>query len=190
VRNPIAPVVLLGAAWAASCCGNPPPAPAGEEFAAPAPELGCEHAFRIAEGVYRGSQPQKGQLKGLRDAGIRTLISFRTSKPMRAEAEALGMAVVEIPIEADLESDPPTAEQVKLFFETVLDPARRPVYFHCLHGKDRTGTMAAIYRIEVDGWTADRAIREMEHFGFRTWYADLLEFVRTYQPRGFTGGRR
>jgi hypothetical protein len=124
-------------------------------------------------------------LKPLRDAGIRTLVSFRTSKPMRAEAEALGMGVVEIPIEAHLDSDPPTDAQVELFFETVLDPAKRPVYFHCLHGRDRTGTMAALYRIEVEGWKPERAVEEMKRLGFRTWYADLERFVLGYAPRGF-----
>ena len=59
---------------------------------------------------------------------------------------------VEIPIQADVfGSEPPTDEQVREFFTVVLDPARQPVFFHCAHGKDRTGTMAALYRIEVDG---------------------------------------
>jgi len=45
--------------------------------------------------------------------------------------------------------------------------------------------MAALYRIEVDGWTPEQAIEEMDHFGFRDWYRDLDRFVRDYRPRGF-----
>ena len=180
--------ILAAASLAASCCSDsppPPPANAARPDAAPAPELGVPHAFKVGDGVYRGSQPTKEQLASLRKAGVKTLVSFRTSKPDREAATAAGLTVVEIPIEADLESDPPTDGQVKLFFDTLLDPAKRPVYFHCLHGKDRTGTMAAVYRVEVDGWSNEEAIAEMKRLGFRTWYQDLEAFVRNYRPRGF-----
>ena len=41
-----------------------------------------------------------------------------------------------------------------------------PVLVHCQHGADRTGTMCAVYRIAVDGWTKKEAIREMRDGGF------------------------
>jgi len=180
------PVVLL---LAACSCGRPAgPAPGAPPFATPAPELGIPNAARLSEGVYRGAQPDAAGMRTLREKGFRTLVTFRTGHSEAKEAAAEGLAVVEIPIEANIESEPPTEEQVKRFFEVVLDPARRPVYFHCAYGKDRTGTMAAIYRIEVDGWTPEQAMAEMDHFGFRDWYRDLDQFVRDYRPRGF--GRR
>jgi protein tyrosine/serine phosphatase len=33
-------------------------------------------------------------------------------------------------------------------------------------GDDRTGMMIAAYRMAAQGWSADRAMREMELFGF------------------------
>lgn len=95
------------------------------------------------------------------------------------------MTYVEIPIRADIVSTPPTDEQVELFFKTVLDPDRQPVFFRCAHGKDRTGTMAALYRIEIDGWTPEQAIEEMQAFGYNDWFQDLIAYVRDYRPRGF-----
>jgi hypothetical protein len=73
--------------------------------------------------------------------------------------------------------------------EDPRDPAAQPVFFHCRHGKDRTGTMAALYRIEVDGWTNEEAIEEMLAFGYHTIYQDLIDYVRAYEPRGL-GARR
>ena len=96
-----------------------------------------------------------------------------------------GMSVVEIPLHALLDSDPPTDDDLKAFFDVVLDPARRPVFVHCARGKDRTGTMCAVYRMEVHGWTAERAFEEMRSLGFHTIYGDLERFVRSYAPRGF-----
>ena len=45
--------------------------------------------------------------------------------------------------------------------------------------------VAALYRIEVDGWSADDAVAEMKHFGYHGYYEDLIAFVRGYKPRGF-----
>ncbi|MCP4369159.1 MAG: dual specificity protein phosphatase family protein [Deltaproteobacteria bacterium] len=36
----------------------------------------------------------------------------------------------------------------------------------CQHGADRTGTMCALYRVAVQGWTKEEAIREMTEGGF------------------------
>ncbi len=176
------PVLLL----AACACGRPEPAPApAPAFAVPAPELGIDNAARLAEGVYRGAQPDAAGMRTLKEKGFRTVVTLRTGDSGAKAAAAEGLDVVEIPIVAGLKSEPPSDEQVRRFFEVVLDPARRPVYFHCAFGKDRTGTMAALYRIEVDGWTPEQAVAEMDHFGFREWYRDLEKFVRGYRPRGY-----
>jgi hypothetical protein len=42
--------------------------------------------------------------------------------------------------------------------------------------------MAALYRIRVQGWEPETAVREMKYFGFRAIYRDLLKFVRSQEP--------
>jgi len=182
---------LFAALFSASACSSAPIGPwqstTGRAFAVPVPGVpGIDNFARITEGLARGGQPSNEGFKWLKDQGFRTVITFRQHHAEPGEAERLGLTVVEIPLQADvLGSEPPTDEQVRKFFETVLDPARRPIYFHCAHGKDRTGTMAAIYRIEVDGWTNDEAVEEMRFFGYHTIYQDLIAFVKSYKPRGF-----
>jgi protein tyrosine phosphatase (PTP) superfamily phosphohydrolase (DUF442 family) len=199
-RAPLA--LLLAAALAAGCSGataetgdgpgapalaGPAAAPAGARtvaFAERASELGIENAARVAEGVYRGAQPDGEGLRRLKEKGFRTVINLRSAHSERKECEALGLDAVEIPLNAFLTSTPPTDGEVARFFEVVLDPARRPVYFHCAFGKDRTGTMAALYRIEVDGWSNEDALAEMRHFGYHEYYRDLETFLRGYRSRG------
>ena len=41
-----------------------------------------------------------------------------------------------------------------------------PVRVHCLAGRDRTGTMCAIYRMEFDRWTSERTAEKMQRFEF------------------------
>jgi len=151
---------------------------------------GIPNMARLRPGLYRGAQPDRDQLRWLRERGFKTVVNLRSHDSDREAVERLGMTCVEIPMKAGLfDADPPTEAQVRRFFEVVLDPDRRPLFFHCAQGKDRTGTMAALYRIEVDGWTPEEAIEEMQAFGYHDFYDDLARFVRSYEPRGISAAK-
>ena len=141
---------------------------------------------KVGDGVYRGAQPDAAGFRALADMGIKTIVNLRSKHDDWKEAEPFGIDVVTIPISAGLTLDPPSDDAVSAFFGVVLDPKRRPVFFHCAEGKDRTGTMCAIYRMEVDGWTPEHAHDEMVAFG---WHDDVYravgKFVLDYHPRGF-----
>jgi protein tyrosine/serine phosphatase len=146
---------------------------------------GLENFARVNPALYRGAQPTEEGLRQLKSMGVKTVIDFRSHHSTKKAVEAAGMTALEIPLKADLGSVPPTDEELKAFFKAVLDPARQPLYIHCAFGKDRTGTMAAVYRLEIDGWTAQEALEEMEAFGYHNIYRDLINFIKTYKPRGF-----
>jgi protein tyrosine/serine phosphatase len=146
---------------------------------------GLENFARVNPNLYRGAQPSDEGFKQLKAMGVKTVIGFRSNHSSKKEVEAAGMMSVELPIRADLESVPPSEADIKKFFEVVLDPKCQPCYIHCAKGKDRTGTMAALYRMEIEGWTPDEALQEMDSFGYHTYYKDLAQFVRDYKPRGF-----
>jgi protein tyrosine/serine phosphatase len=147
---------------------------------------GVENLAQINPSLYRGAQPDAAGFRALKEMGVKTVISFRSYHTEKKDVEAAGMTAIQIPVQADVfGSTPPTDEQIKLFFTTCLDPAKQPVFFHCAHGKDRTGTLGALWRIEVDGWTNAEAIEEMQAFGYHDIYKDLIAFVKEYKPRGF-----
>ena len=103
----------------------------------------------------------------------------------RREAAAAGIDYVALPMTAHLWSKPPVEGQVRNFFHTALDPSRRPLFIHCTHGVDRTGTMAALYRIEAQGWQPPAAVEEMRVLGFHGWFRALRRYVESYAPRGY-----
>ena len=39
------------------------------------------------------------------------------------------------------------------------------VFIHCQHGKDRTGLLAALYRVKYQGWTPEQAHKEWAALG-------------------------
>jgi protein tyrosine phosphatase (PTP) superfamily phosphohydrolase (DUF442 family) len=165
---------------AACSCG-----PATPDRAANVAAVPIDNFAEVAAGVYRGAQPDAAGFKALRDMGVKTIVNLRSAHDDRGAATPLGLDVVTIPMPTLPDIDPPTAKEIRAFFDVINDAARRPVFIHCAQGKDRTGTMCALYRMEVDGWTADRAVAEMRSFGYHeNLYADLEEFVRAYKPAG------
>ena len=149
-----------------------------------------DHAARIDQGVYRGAQPEGAEgYRALKEMGIRTVINLRQFHDSREEAENSGLQYMSLPIQASiLGSEPPSQAQLDRFFEIVEDPGQGPVFFHCMTGKDRTGTMCALYRIEQHGWSHQEAEEELHAFGYHTIWDDLIRFVREYRPRADRSG--
>lgn len=68
---------------------------------------------------------------------------------------------------------PPNAKQVQSFLTIVAQYTKleeRNVLVHCLTGKDRTGFMIAVYRMQVQSWTFEKAHAEWVELGRHIWY--------------------
>ncbi len=143
---------------------------------------GLENVGRVAEGIYRGAQPTAEGLNTLKTMGVKTVINLRHYHGSKEETwcRERGMEYVRIVTET---SDAPRDEDVRRFLEVVTDPKRQPVYFHCRYGKDRTGTMCALYRMAVEGWKLEEALLEMDDFGFRRIWKDLRRYVTDFPQR-------
>lgn len=132
----------------------------------------------VAPGIFRGGQPTPANLLELKRAGVKTIINLRNEpvlvKQEEQQAKDFGLSYVNIPLDV---FNPPPESSVKQFLSLVSDASNQPVYVHCLHGQDRTGTMVALYRIEKQGWSADQAYAEMLQCGFRPGFSRLSRAV-------------
>ena len=160
----------------------------GKSFAQLAPEgTGILRFAEICPGLARGGDPGESGLRYLHDNGYRTIVSFLPSPSESAFVVSSGMKYVHIPMHSGpFSAQPPTDEQVRQFLSVVKDTTQYPIFIHCHAGKDRTGAMSAIYRIEACGWTNDEAIQEMKAFGFAGRYRKLFQFVQGYSSRPVT----
>jgi uncharacterized protein (TIGR01244 family) len=125
-----------------------------------------ENFGRVNENYYRGGQPDDDDYTALAALGVRTLINLTSDDAKaneRALVEGAGMSYVQIPMTTH---EQPTLDKVAQFLGIVNDPARQPVYVHCVGGRHRTGVMSAVYRMTHDGWTAEQAFKEMKHYKF------------------------
>jgi protein tyrosine phosphatase (PTP) superfamily phosphohydrolase (DUF442 family) len=97
--------------------------------------------------------------------GIRTIVTLTAinrDDPKYVAQEAvvrrMGVAWIIVPMRGSRA----TLEQMAEAADLLADPARQPVFFHCVGGHHRTSLVHAAYRIRHQGWSADRAWREIE----------------------------
>lgn len=128
--------------------------------------------------ILRGGQPTDLDLVKMKAAGVTAIINLRNEEVLvkreEQRAKALGMKFYNIPMDV---FNKPTPSTIKKFFSVIDNSNNHPVYVHCLHGQDRTGTMMALFRIERQGWSANQAYTEMVSCGFRPGFSRLSEVV-------------
>jgi protein tyrosine phosphatase (PTP) superfamily phosphohydrolase (DUF442 family) len=149
---------------------------------------------KIDDQLYRGGLPSKTDLQSLKALGIKTDIDLMGEVPVfdtflvareKRWAKEVGIKFVNVqvptghvPLKKKISDATATA-----FLKVALDPANQPVYVHCVHGRDRTGTMVAVYRMVKHKYSNEQAFAEMRSFGFTPEdYPSLAAFVKSYKP--------
>ena len=122
-------------------------------------------------GLYRGGYPESWPLKRvLEERRIRTVLSLMDptvdrSKEERALVEAAGATYLAIQMPGNGDA---TLEQLDEAADLLADPARRPLFFHCSAGVNRSGIVHAAYLIKHKGWPLDAAVERITRLGART----------------------
>jgi protein tyrosine phosphatase (PTP) superfamily phosphohydrolase (DUF442 family) len=138
---------------------------------------GVSNLHKVSDTLYRSAQPSAAGMKNLKAMGIETIINLRSFHSDRDKIKETGLAYEHIYMKA---WHPEDGEAVR-FLQIVTNPKRTPVLVHCQHGADRTGAMCAIYRVAVQGWNREEALREMTDggFGFHGIWQDLVQWINS-----------
>lgn len=147
---------------------------------------GIHNAGKINDVLYRGAQPKEQGLTELKKLGISTIVDLRSEGPdkvawERHQVESLGMRFVHIPLTG---WSPPTDEQVAEFLALFHSNPQQKIFVHCRLGEDRTGVFVATYRMALEKWTPEQAMKEMYFFGFNGFLHPAMKtFVRGFPTR-------
>ncbi len=116
-------------------------------------------AGRLVRGAWQRPGPLR---KIIAREGIRTIVTLtaiNSSDPKFVDQERVvretGICWLIIPMRGSRA----TAEQMALAADLLADPARQPVFFHCVAGHHRTSLAHAAYLIRHEGFTAEQAWR-------------------------------
>ena len=119
--------------------------------------------YSINDSIFRSEQPSKSGFKELETSGIKTIINLRRLRNDIKKAEDTELQLEHIPLATKYIIEDDIIEILQL-----IQSVEKPLLIHCWHGSDRTGVMIAAYRIIVENWTKEEAIKEfkIDEFGY------------------------
>ncbi|WP_232107496.1 fused DSP-PTPase phosphatase/NAD kinase-like protein [Gimesia alba] len=146
-----------------------------EKWATPLKVEGVPNLYRVSDNLYRSAQPTAEGMRNLKKMGIETVVNLRSFHSDRDEIGNTGLGYEHIYMKAWH----PERKEIVRFLQLVTNSKRTPVLVHCQHGADRTGTMCVFYRVAVEGWTKEDALREMTGggYGFHKVWRNLPKWI-------------
>jgi Tyrosine phosphatase family len=141
--------------------------------------------------LWRGETPSRADAQWLVDHGVRTVISLQLDVRPSFESVHPGPGVVRSVTYFRVRDFPATQVLTHRHMDdhvaevlAIIQEAPKPALISCRAGVDRTGIIAAAYRVLVDGMSRQEAIKEMEAF-HSPWNSLNARYVR-----GLTGARK
>lgn len=118
--------------------------------------------YQMTPTLYRSRQPDAAVQPLLKQLGVATVVDFIKESDSKWLSDP-SVAQVQIPLQTVHVDDADIIQSLRAI-QTAQE--KGSVLMHCKHGLDRTGLVAAMYRIVVQGWSKPAALDEMEHGGF------------------------
>ena len=171
-------LLLLSLALAAGSAGAQAPLPPerNTEWATPLPQVSNLH--QVTPVLYRSARLDSADVAQLQALGVKTVISLRSFHADTRVLDGSGIRAIRIPINTWAIGDRHVIATMRAIRAAGQDG---PVLLHCLHGADRTGMMAAMYRMLYQGWPREKAIDELKNGGYG--YHAVWKNIESYLKR-------
>jgi protein tyrosine/serine phosphatase len=144
------------------------------------PSEGIANFGKVNDKLYRGAQPDAAGITNLARLGVKTILNLRMTKDVwKAEAAAAaanGITCTNVPMKG---LGRPTDAQVTNLL-ALIETLPAPVFIHCEHGCDRTGTIIACYRIRHDQWSSESALQEAAKYGLSKLERGMKKYILDY----------
>lgn len=122
----------------------------------------ADNFYRLTPNLYRAAQPSAEAFQEYEKLGIKTVINLRSSHSDRKFLQGgTRLNLFEVPMKAYDINDEEVIAVLRLIKN---EPG--PILIHCQHGADRTGTIAAMYRLVFQNWTKEEALDELINGGY------------------------
>jgi len=143
-------------------------------------QAGIDNFDQVSPTLFRGAQPDDAGMATLAAHHVQTVINLRDSDDAH-EAQMVqdaGMTYVHLPLDAESVT---VTDAEKIL--DLISAAKGPVFVHCMVGRDRTGLAVAAYRVRVQGWTKEAAIKDLiDHGHFWVFFPKVREAIAQLAP--------
>ncbi|MDR1049315.1 MAG: tyrosine-protein phosphatase, partial [Synergistaceae bacterium] len=155
--------------FAAAAAGAP-------RWAAPIGLEGVPNLYKVSDTVYRSGQPTRRGFRNLRGLGVKTVLNLRSWHSDSDELRGTSLREIRVRVRV---WRPETGDVLRVL-RVLADKDGAPYLVHCDGGADRTGMAIALYRMVIQGWDREDAIREMKNggYGFSPLGDDIPDFLR------------
>ncbi|HET7451472.1 MAG TPA: tyrosine-protein phosphatase, partial [Thermoanaerobaculia bacterium] len=157
-RTPLFAALALSLSLSPAFAAVAPERPSTWAVAVAAKSVG--NFYRIEPDFYRSGRPGVEGLRELQALGVKSVLDVES--PADGSTRGSALKFFHVPMSAFGLHDDRVLEALRI----MADPANRPIVIHCHHGADRTGAMVALYRVVVQGWSKEEAVREMNEGGY------------------------
>ena len=149
--------------------------------------LTIQKFLQVTPDIYRGGRPTDADLKSIESQyKIHSVVDLEDdTKVVDSEqtgADAIGLSFLPTPMNP---YSKPTDNEINGVLAELQNTSNFPLFIHCHYGEDRTGLLIGLYRVEVQGWAADKAYQEMLANGFHPALKGLDAYFRN--RTGYTG---
>jgi protein tyrosine/serine phosphatase len=152
-------------------------APRPAHWAEPIAVEGVPNLHRITPALYRREQPNATGMKNLEKLGIRTVINLRYFNHDDDEVRGTNLRTERTKILTWRIDDDHVIEVMRMLRQA----DNGPFLIHCQHGADRTGLMSAMYRILVQGWSKEDALKELNEggYGYHSMWRNIPRYIES-----------
>lgn len=126
--------------------------------------------------LHRGGMPSEKGIEELAKNGIKTIINLRWGNFSEKVIEDYTKDKIRI-FHLPFSPYDPQDQIMISFLKILINPHHKPAFVHCFHGADRTGAVCAIYRIIVQNWDKEKAIKEMKKKGLHFWHTNMIDYI-------------
>ncbi len=116
-----------------------------------------KNLYKLNDSMYRCEQPNSKEMRQLEQLGIRSILNLRESHTDNSEAKGTSLKLYHYRWAASKISEDDLMRAMR-----TIKFAPKPIVVHCWHGSDRTGAVAAAYRICFMNWNVESAIKELK----------------------------
>ena len=167
---------LMAVALPSRLCGQT----TARHWAEPVDLAGVPNLHRVTPLIYRSAQPSAEGFHNLAKIGVKTVINLRRTVDDSPLAVGTGLALIHIKITTRHVTDENGAKIAQALRALRDAQSTGPVLLHCTHGADRTGMIAALWRMLYQGWSRDQALEELQQggFGFHAVWINIPQYLR------------
>jgi Tyrosine phosphatase family len=121
--------------------------------------------LKVNDNLYRGGAPSVQDIIDLKKMGINKIVSLdeQVGNKIDRMCKLLNIEHVIIPLDV---SKPRSILSLLGYNLYDLLIKNGPTFVHCHEGKDRTGTVVAMFKCKYEGWSFNKAVREAIKLGF------------------------